>query len=203
MGVIYKLYAMKNITLIILVLSANICFSQQIKLTHITKSIETTYYGNEFKFVDSVFKEIKPAIFLVKLKPHCENVDCYEESIIETEFNWGKSKPDSIFAAEYFKGINKSLIDSTSIIEVNHEDYEFLLKKLLSGPKKLDENEVINICYNPRHAVIFKDEQGKIVAIHEVCFECGNTKVAIYTSKMHHSSSSEFKKIFEKYGLIK
>ena len=184
-------------------LSANICFSQQIKLKHLNDSTETTFYGNELKYIDSVFSNINPKIYLVKLKPYCPDGDCFEESIIEYEFDFKKSKSDSIFAAEYFKGINKSLIDSTSIIEVNHEDYEFLLKKLLSGPKKLDENEVINICYNPRHAVIFKDEQGKIVAIHEVCFECGNTKVAIYTSKMHHSSSSEFKKIFEKYGLIK
>lgn len=194
---------MKNITVIILILSANICFSQQIKLKYINDSIETTFYGNELKYIDSVFSNINPKIYLVKLKPYCHDGDCYEESIIQSEFDFKKSKSDSIFAAEYFKGINKSLIDSSSITEVRKEDYAFLLKELLSGPKKLEENVVVNICYNPRHAIIFKDEQDKIVAIHEICFECGNTKVAIYTSEMHHSSISAFKQIFQKYGLIK
>jgi hypothetical protein len=194
---------MKKITAIILMLSVSICFSQQIKLMHFNKSIETTFYGHELKYVDSIFNNIIPTIYLVKLKPYCYEGDCSEESIIETEFNWKKSESDSIFAAEYFKGINKSLIDSTSTCEVSNEDYEFLLSELLSGPKKLEKNVVVEICYNPRHAVIFKDEQSKIVAIQEVCFECGNTKVAIYTSEMRFSNSFLFKGLFEKYDLIK
>jgi hypothetical protein len=193
---------MKNINLIILMLSANICFSQQIKLAHYNESIETAFYGNEFNYVDSVFKNIKLEIFLAKLKPLCEDGHCYEESIIETETNWEKSKKDSIFAAEYFTGINERLIDSSSLVKVKKKDYEILLTELLSGPKKMAKNEVVNICYNPRHAILFKDKLGKIIAIHEICFECGNTKVAIYTSEMHHSSISVFKEIFKKYGLL-
>jgi hypothetical protein len=150
-----------------------------------------------------VLNEPGVKIILTKLLPDCplpEN--CYNESIIVDDYNWNIPPSDSSFGTLYFKRINKQFLDSTSFRIADSSDYSFFLNELLEGARERDEKEIIDICYNPRHAILFVNNKDEIIAVHEICFECNHTKVAIRTSEMRHNSSSSFKEMFRKYQLF-
>ena len=189
--------------LYILTFIPQLCISQQIKIEKLNFTINTSFKGQELAYIDSLFNHVELNIELVQLLPICENNDCYEGSIVLAISNKQRSDLDSIFAAEYFIGVESSRIDSTNSVKVNKEDFPFILIQLLIGPQKLAENELINSCYNPRHAVLFKDQNNTIIAIQEICFECGHTKVAIYTSEINYNTSSPYFELFKRHGLIK
>ncbi len=193
---------MKKILLIAILLPM-LGKAQEISVDRYKLKFNTTFHGSELKYIDSLFNTSQITILITKLLPVYEGESCYEESIIIEEFDWEKSKQDSIFAGEYFTGVRYWLIDSLSVTQIDSVDYQFFLQEILEGPRKLNENELIDLCYNPRHAVIFKDENNNIIAIQEICFECHHTKVAIYTSAIHHNTSFPFKALFKKYHMIK
>lgn len=189
--------------LFVLIFIPQLCISQQLKIEELNFSINTSFKGNELAYIDSLFNHVELNIELVQLLPICENNDCYEGSIVLATPNKQRSDLDSIFAAEYFIGVESSRIDTTNSVKVNKEDFPFILNQLLIGPQKLANNELINNCYNPRHAVLFKDQNNTIIAIQEICFECGHTKVAIYTSQINYNTSFAYFELFKRSGLIK
>jgi hypothetical protein len=63
------------------------------------------------------------------------------------------------------------------------------------------ENEIIAMCYNPRHAVLFYNTEGKISGIYEICFECNNVKIGIMGTIMFPKSSTYLKSLFSKSEL--
>ena len=38
----------------------------------------------------------------------------------------------------------------------------------------------VNECYDPRNAILFRDNNGKVIAFIEICFLCGNTRESNY-----------------------
>lgn len=194
---------MKQSLLISLLILPLIGLSQAIVVNKYDLTVHSSLDKNDREYSDSLFNSSDFEIFLVKLLPDCdENNNCYAESIIIDDYNWKTPVSDSTFGQFYFQKVNYQLIDSASIIPVDSNDYRFFLSELLEGPRKRDKNEIIDVCYNPRHAVLFKDEQDKIIAVHEICFECGHTKVAMFTSEIRHNSSFPFLKLFRKYQLM-
>lgn len=194
---------MKNILLAYLVLFAfSSAFAQKIELDNYNLSIETTFHGNELKYIDSIFANSNITVSIVRLLPEFDGRNFYPESIILDKPDRERSSKDSLFLADYFIGVDDRLIDTTSLVLLDSIDMKLCLQELLQGPKELSDEEVITACYNPRHAVLFKDDSGEIIAIQEICFECGNTKVGIYTSEMRYNSTGAFRKLFEKYDLL-
>ena len=113
-------------------------------------------------------------ISFVELIPVCNNekndLDCYEETvIIHTVI---MTLEDSI------KNIKKTLeFDQDRMInwtEIDNSDYTNVIEATF-GKR---ESSMVNMCYNPRHAIIFRDTSDTIFAIYEICFECSKSKIA-------------------------
>ncbi|PHR26155.1 MAG: hypothetical protein COA38_15585 [Fluviicola sp.] len=71
----------------------------------------------------------------------------------------------------------------------------------MGSPPDHDENRLINICYNPRHAILIKDAADKIIGVYEVCFECDKSKVAFSRLEWLDGIPSVISGIFWRYGL--
>ena len=59
-------------------------------------------------------------------------------------------------------------------------------------------------CYNPRNAILFMDEKGKVIAAFEICFECHNYELRpkpFYTGEMCNCKYDELKDFFRKAGI--
>ncbi len=196
------LLTMKRVFNLFLFIIPFFSFSQKIELEKYGILLQTNLLKIDREYADSVFNTLEIKIALIKLLPHCNDEGkCYPESIINDDFNWNTHISESDFGVLYFRRVNYQYIDSTSLTEIDPSDYAFFLTKLLEGPRKLEDNEVINMCYIPRHAVLFINSLDEIIAIQEICFECGHTKVAISTTDMRHQSSSAFVQMFRKYKL--
>lgn len=194
---------MKKTLFLILIICPFVSFAQQIVFDRLNLSINSNLDKADKEYVDSVFNQSAFSISLVKLLPRCKNSgNCYNESLIKEDYNWNTPVSDSTFGDQYFKGVFYQYIDSSSIVEIDTSDYSFFLKELVNGKRKTYKNEIVDMCYNPRHAVLYLNNNGEIIAVHEICFECGHTKSALFTTEMRHNSSSSFRKMFIKYGLF-
>ncbi len=191
----------KIITLIFLVP----LFAHSQEVIHVEQydlDVSTGYRGSELAYIDSLFEASGFTIFLARLLPLCEGEDCFEQSIIREEQDTKRLPADSLFTATYFTGVSWQLVDTSQLIAVDPADYPFLLTQLLAGPRELASDEVVTACYNPRHAILFQNAQGRIIAIQEICFECGHTKVGIYTTQLRYNTAALFWELFARYGRL-
>lgn len=119
----------------------------------------------------------------------------YEESIIIEETEYEKKHFDSIVFEARYIGIERKFIQSEVLLD--SAEIRIALNEMFNGT----ENELMMMCYNPRHAIIFYDSAGKVSGIYEICFECSNVKVGIVGTLMFNKSSPKIKVLFEKYGI--
>jgi hypothetical protein len=117
----------------------------------------------------------------------------YEESIIIEGDLYPIKHFDSIVFEYKYRGIDKEFIKSEYFLDSAETRLAF--DEMFNGV----ENEIITMCYNPRHAVLFYDEKGKISGIYEICFECDNVKFGIVGIVMFARSSPYIQSLFEKY----
>lgn len=146
---------------------------------------------------DSVLNASEFTISLASLKKYCDSSNsCYEVSIIEEAHDLS----DSLLWNPLVERIQTNLFDS--IVSLNKADYSIVLEEILMGnPPSDDEYQLINICYNPRHAILIKDMSDKIIGVYEVCFECGKSKVAFSRVEWIEGIPDTIYGIFSRYGL--
>lgn len=118
----------------------------------------------------------------------------YEESIIKE----GNPKPfpqhsDSFIFEYEYRGVDKEFVGPEVFLDST--EIKLALREMFSGI----ENDIIDMCYVPRHAVLFYSSDGEISGIYEVCFECSNVKVGIVGTTMFNKSSPYLRELFEKY----
>ncbi len=63
--------------------------------------------------------------------------------------------------------IDSISLDSLQIIQ---------LEKILLGYESIDNKVVAAMCYNPHHAIIWINQEGKVEAFLEICFECNRNR---------------------------
>jgi hypothetical protein len=119
----------------------------------------------------------------------------YEESIIieGEEYEWKHF--DSIVFEFGYDGIESEFIQSEVLLDST--EMRITLNELFNGT----ENELMIMCYNPRHAIIFYNSVGEVSGIYEICFECSKVKVGIVGTLMFNKSLPRIKELFEKYGM--
>lgn len=198
----FKIGSLFHFSLLFLFLP-KFAFNQIISLEKYNLNVETHFKGKERNYVDSLFHDTTTTIIIIKLLPDCdEKGNCYPESIIRENFNREQQLADSVDVFDsYFAGVKKYLIDFSSAVKVDSADYPFFLLQLLH-PEISTDNQASLICYEPRHAVLFLNAKKEIVAVHEICFECGKTIVSIYANRLHDQTAKPFKSVFQKYGLL-
>lgn len=90
--------------------------------------------------------------------------------------------------------LNKSF-DNCHEVEYLGFDYYFVksevfldsidMKDFIAGTFAKEEHEndtlprIVDMCYYPRHAFLFYDENKQIIGVYEVCFECRNNKLGL------------------------
>jgi len=115
----------------------------------------------------------------------------YTESIILEGKAYEMVHFDSMVFEFRFKGIDKEFIKSEVFLDSS--ETRMALTEMFNGSK----NEIISMCYNPRHAVIFYNSKGKVTGIYEICFECSNVKIGIIGTAIFAKNSSYLKSLFE------
>lgn len=198
---IYLLRTMMKFLILILLFAPGWCISQTLEFETSGVALNVTDLELKLSQIDSLLNSDSIEIILVKLKPICEDGDdCYEETIINDSRDPNARFSDSLYGTLYFTSVRRELIDT--VVPLNKEDHEKMIELVLEDDYKLDPNQLINWCYNPRHAAIIKDSKGIILAIYEVCFECDNIKIGLIRSRMIYSGTNRVRSLFKKYNLI-
>ena len=117
----------------------------------------------------------------------------YEESIIIEGDPYPLKHFDSIVFEYKFKGVDKEFIKSEHYLDST--EIRLALDEMFKGL----ENDIIKLCYNPRHAVLFYNAEGKISGIYEVCFECNNVTIGFVGTVKFARLSPYLQTLFEKY----
>ena len=107
---------------------------------------------------------------------------------------------DSTFKTEVVIGIDSRRMYKWR--EIDSTDYLTVIESAL-GKRKSD---IVTMCYIPRHAVVFMDSIDNILGIYEICFECGNGKIAfnyVELISIYKDDYRALKDLFVKYNYIK
>ena len=118
----------------------------------------------------------------------------YEESIIFEGDPYPFPNHIDSFIFEYeYRGVDKEFIKSEVFLDST--EIKLALREMFNG----EENDIMNMCYMPRHAVLFYSSKGEITGIYEICFQCSNVKVGIVGTAMFNKSSPYLRELVEKY----
>lgn len=192
---------MKIIPLLLFLIPAY-SFCQTITVKQFDLTINTNYEGVELAQIDSLINSDSISISLASLKPVCKGGGpCYEESIIIRRKRSAEMRDSSTWGQSYFSGVRMNLIDST--VPLNIEDYPRILRVVLGGDVELEPNQSITYCYNPRHAILISNSKDKIIAVYEICFECGNSQIGLIKSELIYGRTGVGAQLFKTYDLMK
>jgi hypothetical protein len=118
----------------------------------------------------------------------------YEESIIWEGDPYPFPQHVDSFIFEYeFRGVDNEFIGSEVFLDST--EIKPALREMFNGV----ENDIIEMCYMPRHAILFYSSDGKISGIYEICFQCSKVKVGIVGTAMFNKSSPYLRDLVEKY----
>ena len=152
-------------------------------------------------------------IFLTQLRPYCEDgelretippnsqnqpKDCYTESVIISDLKF-IPEVDSLFLSEAVVRFDTTRMYRWS--ELDSADYKSVIEASL-GKRNSD---ILNMCYDPRHAIIYLDSSSKILGIYEVCFECSNAKIAfdhVHSISIYKDDYKTLKSLFRRYKYL-
>lgn len=107
-------------------------------------------------------------------------------------------------------------IDTTKFIEtktLSHQEEEELIDILYNynyDPKVNRDSIIgeINICYEPRNAILFRNKKNKIITYLEICFEClqyrkpKRLKIGDFCQEKFDLLKDHFKRVGIKFGTI-
>ena len=117
----------------------------------------------------------------------------FEESIIIEGDLYPLVHFDSIVFEYTFRGIETEFIQSELFLDSAETRLAF--SQMFSGT----ENDIISICYMPRHAVLFYNDAGRVSGIYEICFECSNVTIGIVGTRLFASNLTYLRSLFEKH----
>ncbi len=100
---------------------------------------------------------------------------------------------DSMVFEYRYGGIETEFIAKEIILDST--ELRLALTEMFNGA----ENTYIDLCYAPRHAVLFYNPQGEISGIYEICFRCDNVLFGITGVDMVSKSSPYIQSLFTKY----
>lgn len=174
--------------------------AQSIYLDQLDKEFKSYLPKSEQLFIDSVLNHEAFTISLVSLKPQCDSPnDCYESTVILDDYNWDTPVEDPSFGDLFVERIMTERFDS--IVPLDSADYEPVVSNVLFGESLEDAILVRDICYNPRHAIIFQNKEEKILGVYEVCFECRKSKIGFHRTEYIEGDSTIISDLFIRYGL--
>ncbi len=203
---------MKTWIIILLYSLPTYTFSQVYDSISPQPEIDTKIQKINLEWADTILNKVHKICF-VQLRPLCDDgkkrktiptdakkrkKGCYMESVIKTDLKY-LPKLDSSFMTQVVLGLDSSRMYKWR--EIDTTDYLATIESSL-GTRK---SNILTMCYIPRHAVVFLDSSGHILGIYEICFECGNGKIAFnYTESisMYSADYRILKDLFIKYGFI-
>lgn len=207
----------------IILLTPTISFSQQNDSVHLILTLPkppvtsfsyvTEDIDYDLEWADSIIPKINK-ISVTQLSPLCENkkrkrpvpnhkfskTDCYMESIIILEQTIVR-KDDTTYHAPNKTIVGFEMDKFYREREIDTVDYNAIILATL-GKR---ESYSINMCYNPRHAVVFYDKDNRIIGLYEICFECGNATLGFLEEDLFSMQSDDYsilKELFVKYKLL-
>lgn len=164
----------------------------------------------DLEWADSLINEIA-TVHLVQLRPECPDQklldtfeddsilrinNCFPESVIR-EGHPNFNRIANILDNPSFEGFDSS---RTYLWKVIDTAYHSSIFQACFGKR---ESNVFNMCFMPRHAIFFQNREGKTIAIYEICFECGNAKIATSTVESINTYEPDYevlKQLFLDYG---
>lgn len=213
---------MKHLFLVLTFFSSVFCFSQiELKKydTIITYSPTDTFQY----IIEDYFNNHVEKISIVELHPYFDFFQYYEflkdsRSVVKDTAAWVKENSylGSVILSKWINcfELNKSF-DNCHEEEYLGFDYYFIksevfldsldMKDFIVGTFAKEEHEndtlrrIIDLCYNPRHAFLFYDENNQIIGVYEICFECRNNKLALkYVETINGENRSIHISLFKK-----
>lgn len=210
---------MKKLLILLILFFPTIAFNQVIdsilpppQIEIIELISEDNIQKIDLKWADTIINKIQKISF-VQLRPLCDDgkkrktqkphpskriKGCYEETVI-TSKNIFRIDDDPRSIETIVTGFDLNRIYKWK--EIDTIDYNLTIVSTL-GKRK---SEVYNMCYNPRHAILFLDSNDTILGLYEICFECGNGKIAfnnVESINIYGEDYRALKKMFLKYGYI-
>lgn len=118
----------------------------------------------------------------------------HEETIIREGERYPFVHRDSIVFSYKYLGVDTEFIKSKVFLDSTETN--IALEELFDGEKP----ELVDMCYIPRHAILFYDKNDKLTGITEICFECGKVKFGIVGVRLFSKYLPEIKQLFDKYA---
>jgi hypothetical protein len=118
----------------------------------------------------------------------------YEQSIIRERYASNLEHVDSVIFTRKFLGVDSEFIGAEHFLDST--ETKMALKEMFNGK----ERSIVDMCYIPRHAILFYNANDDIVGIYEICFECKNVKIGIIGTKKFSKYSPFIKSLFLKYN---
>lgn len=121
-------------------------------------------------------------------------------------------KIEKEFSFQINDTLPKSVYDATKIVELNQIEIDEFSNWLINYDYQLvRKNKPVSIslanCYTPRNAVVFLNNDNKVISILEICFECGHYYLLPDPNKFGRTLGIDcdekldyFKSLFEKKG---
>lgn len=155
------------------------------------------------EWADTIIKKTHQ-ISLIQLRPLCDDgkkrktipphstrgrEGCYAETVIRTAHSnyWH----DTVVGFDRSRMYKWKVLDSA--------DYFPTINAALGKRESVE----VNLCYDPRHALVFMDSMDQIIGIYEICFSCAKSRVAFRDVEYVNIYVDDFrflKKLFMNYG---
>jgi hypothetical protein len=148
-------------------------------------------------YVKSVSKSINKRDFSIRFFSKIELLSYYDRTIWDTAKVEGE---DLFYKTLAIKG--KLTFDSTFIREkiVLNKDQEKELLNLMVCDTCIPE-EVQSACYMPRHMIVFRDKENKIVGYNEFCFDCIGSRNSENLNDFQKFCLGDMHDLFAKFGI--
>jgi hypothetical protein len=155
------------------------------------------------EWADTIIKKTHQ-IYMVQLRPLCDDgkkrktipphsnsgkEGCYTETVIRTARSnyWY----DTVIGFDRSRMYKWKALDSADCFSA------------INAALGKRESDVVNACYDPRHALVFMDSMDQIIGINEICFSCGKSRIAFRNVEYVNIYVDDFrflKKLFMNYG---
>jgi hypothetical protein len=168
--------------------------SQTLRSSKYSVEIKTDLDSMLMDQFSSVLENEVASIKLVSLKPLCGMYMRWNDSLsLETEVErcYFKSLID-------FKTNEVDVKRFKTIVEINSEDVSKLLLAIYQPKSDFEEGA----CYEPRHGIVFYNNQNALIGYIEICFECSQIHVfgkVPYPEQMAYEDYMSIKEIFAGY----
>lgn len=200
---------MKNIFLLFTLLTASL--NAQINVENFDLIIETQLSKPYQEVYENFLNHEVEKISIVRLKKVYDHSQ-YEQflknkTLFQSRKKWIKynSNPETIIQSgnrdqltaeeaelfyDKFSRIDREFIETERFLDRN--ETKLALKEIFNG----EIRDIVDMCYMPRHAVLFYNKDGRVSGIYEICFECSNATIGIVGTKLISKKSPYIRSLF-------